>query len=272
MSIQGARESIDEDLVRCYHENGFLVVRDLFTLEEKESIKMWVAEIQNWPETPHKWLHYFEPHRDSGSKLLCRTENFIPYHGGLRQLLHGERMLSVVGKLLGEPALLYKDKINFKLPGGTGFDPHQDAPAYIGQGQTYHVTALIAADPATIENGCLEFVIGGHKRGILPHTGKNGSIPELLVQSMEWTPLPLEAGDIAFFGSYIPHRSGRNNTNKPRRSFYITYNGVSGGDKHDAYYADKRRMFPPDSEKEPGKDYSEGAKIYNLANPIRHFD
>ena len=32
--------------------------------------------------------------------------------------------------LLGEPAVLYKEKINYKLPGGAGYSAHQDAPAY----------------------------------------------------------------------------------------------------------------------------------------------
>ena len=75
-----------------------------------------------------------------------------------------------------------------------------------------------------------------------------------------------------FFGSYIPHRSGPNLTDRPRRSFYLTYNALREGDKHDAYYQDKRQKFPPECERERGKDYSEGAKIYNLANPIRYFD
>ena len=29
-----------------------------------------------------------------------------------------------------------------------------------------------------------------------------------------------------------------------------------------------RREFPPENEREAGKDYSEGAKVYNLANPV----
>ena len=264
--------AIDEPIVERFTRDGFVVMRDLFSWEERRNISAWVSEIQEWPETPYKWMQYFEPNHVSGSKLLCRTENFIPYHTGLRNLLCGEKVLSVVGALLGEPAFLYKDKINFKLPGGNGFEPHQDAPAYTEQGQSYHVTALIAADPATVENGCLEVVSEGHMLGVLPHTEGNGAIPGHLVSRMEWIPLILEAGDVAFFGSYLPHRSGPNNTHDPRRSLYITYNGVSVGDKHDAYYIDKRRMFPPDCEREPGKDYSEGARVYNLANPIRYFD
>jgi len=63
-----------------------------------------------------------------------------------------------------------------------------------------------------------------------------------------------------------------NYTDRPRRSYYLTYNALSEGDRRDAYYRDKRSKFPPECEREKGKDYSEGARIYNLANPIRYFD
>ena len=34
-----------------------------------------------------------------------------------------------VGELFGEPAVLFKEKINFKMPGGAGFKAHQDQQA-----------------------------------------------------------------------------------------------------------------------------------------------
>ncbi len=36
------------------------------------------------------------------------------------------QLRGAVATLFGEPAMLFKDKINFKLPGGDGFKPHQD--------------------------------------------------------------------------------------------------------------------------------------------------
>jgi ectoine hydroxylase-related dioxygenase (phytanoyl-CoA dioxygenase family) len=260
-----------DTIIERYQEDGFVVVTDLLSPAEKRDIAVWTSEIEQWPETPHTWMQYFEPNRATGAKQLCRTENFIPYHDGIRALLSGGALLDLTSRLLGEAAVLYKDKINFKLPGASGFEPHQDAPAFTGQGQSIHITAMIAADAATVANGCLEIVRGGHRLGPLPHTDVGGAIPADIVATMEWTPLEMSPGDVAFFGSYIPHRSGPNTTASPRRTLYITYNRASEGDRHDAYYGDKREAFPPDAEKVPGKDYSEGARVYNLANPIRHF-
>ena len=36
---------------------------------------------------------------------------------------------------------------------------------------------------------------------------------------------------------------------------YITYNRRSAGDYRVRYYADKRKSFPPDIEREPGVEY-----------------
>jgi len=128
---------------------------------------------------------------------------------------------------------------------------------------------LIAIDEATVANGCLEFVTNcrdvWRNKINLKHDDK-GCIVD--ISHFKWLPVPLTPGDVVIFGSYIPHRSGPNTTNKSRRTLYITYNPVSEGDKHLQYYVDKRKHFPPDNEKEPGKDYSAGAKVYNVANPI----
>lgn len=264
---------LDESAVERYHKNGFLIASDLLTRREKADLRDWANEVQAWPETPGKWMQYFEANRSSGARQLCRTENFIAFHAGLRSLMCGEKVLASVGQLLGdEPAVLYKEKVNFKLPGANGFAPHQDAPAYTEQGQELHATVLVAVDATTLENGCLEVVAAGHQLGSLPHTEGNGAIPDDQVRQLEWEPVFLQPGDVMFFGSYLPHRSGPNLTALPRRAFYLTYNALRFGDRHDAYYEDKRRKFPPDCEREPGKDYAEGARVYNLANPIRYFD
>jgi hypothetical protein len=48
----------------------------------------------------------------------------------------------------------------------------------------------------------------------------------------------------------------------------VTYNRRSEGERRSDYYRDKRTRFPPECERVPGHDYSAGAAIYNLANPI----
>lgn len=156
--------------------------------------------------------------------------------------------------LFNERAIMYKEKVNYKLPGGAGFAPHQDVAAgWWMYKQSLHISCLVSIDPATAENGCLEVVAGKHTEGMMSEEWKE--IPSSKVAQMTWEMVPTEPGDVLFFDSYVPHRSGPNDTKSSRRVLYVTYVKESEGDFRDRYYADKRANFPPDCEREAGKKY-----------------
>ncbi|WP_119344136.1 phytanoyl-CoA dioxygenase family protein [Facilibium subflavum] len=250
-----------------WQQHGFIKISRFLSREETENLQRWSDELYALPETPGKWMKYFE-HRD-GKKLLCRIENFLDYHDGMSDLLRGKNTLSLLSQLMGEPAVLFKEKVNFKLPGGNGFTPHQDAPAFISFNQKYHITMMLCIDDSTIENGCLNIVEGGFEKDRFMPQNSDGSILASLSDKFEWKAIECKAGDVLLFDSYVPHYSKSNNSNKSRRALFVTYNKASeGGSKRQAYYADKRVNFPPECERDPNKDYSKGARIYNVANPI----
>jgi len=259
---------LQQDQLDSYKDQGFVILQGLLTDEEVGSLAAWTSEVQQWPETAGKWMQYFEK-TDDGGRLLCRTENILDYHEQLNRLIRG-KITDAVSDAIGEQAVLFKEKINYKLPGGAGFPAHQDAPAYVTFQQRYHVTAMIAVDRSTTTNGCLEVVAGEHTKGIFEHP--NNELDPQLSAGYEaagaWQPVEAQPGTVLIFHSHLPHRSGPNSTDQPRRAYYLTFNPASDGDFRSAYYADKRVMFPPEIERAPGKDYSEGAKVYNLATPI----
>jgi ectoine hydroxylase-related dioxygenase (phytanoyl-CoA dioxygenase family) len=65
-----------------------------------------------------------------------------------------------------------------------------------------------------------------------------------------------DPGDVIFFDSFVPHASGPNRTAASRRILYVTYSRAGEGDHRTRYFADKRRDFPPDIEREPGRTYT----------------
>jgi ectoine hydroxylase-related dioxygenase (phytanoyl-CoA dioxygenase family) len=199
-------------------------------------------------------MMYFEDSLlDSGKRVLSRIENFCPYHEGLNDLTNGEEMIQRISELFGEPAVLFKEKINFKMPGGNGFTPHQDAQAGWNDYASLFITVLIAIDESTVENGCLELAAGHHQRGLIGELWK--PLTEENMNGMDFISVPTKPGDAVFFDSYAPHRSGPNLTDCPRRVLYLTYNRRSEGDSRIQYYADKRRSYPPDIEREPDRNY-----------------
>jgi ectoine hydroxylase-related dioxygenase (phytanoyl-CoA dioxygenase family) len=141
--------------------------------------------------------------------------------------------------------ILFKDKINYKQPYGNGFHAHQDAPAYNHIGRISHLTANIAIDAATPENGCLEVVPGSHRMRVELVDG--GRISPAWEEAQDWVSIPMEAGDVLFFGSHLAHRSAVNRTEKSRASLYATFSGKSEGlDLREQYYKHRMEIFPPD--------------------------
>ncbi len=229
-------DGADEAAVAHFRRNGWLLTRTLDD-EGVRDLRAWVDEIAGWPDDGDGWLHHREQ-TDDGPKL-CRSENLIPFHDGMRALLTSGELEATASALLGEPAVLYKEKINYKLPGGAGYAPHQDAPAYPFVAS--HVSCMVAIDDATTANGCLEVVSGMHAE-LLP-MDDGGCVRADVVESMDWATVEVDAGQTLWFHSRTPHRSGPNSSPLARRALYPTYNALSEGDLRADYYAEKLAAF-----------------------------
>lgn len=222
----------DPDVRAHFDRNGWVLV-DTLDAHGVDLLRTWIDEVSTWPDASGAWLHYREM-TDDGPKL-CRTENFTPHHAGLAGLLASGALLETASALLGEPAVLYKEKINYKLAGGAGYAPHQDAPAY--PFIESHVSCMVAVDDSDVTNGCLEVVSAMFER-VLPMNDV-GCITDDVVKALEWVAMPVRAGQTLWFHSRTPHRSGPNLSTRDRRALYPTYNALSEGDLRDAYYREK---------------------------------
>jgi hypothetical protein len=234
--VFGADVSDRAALVRHFHERGWVII-DAIGPATAASVPEWVDDVAALADGERGVLQHFEL-TDTGPQL-CRSENFVPIHAALRALLCNGVLLELAGALLGEPAVLYKEKVNYKLPGGAGYSPHQDAPAY--PMIDVHVSAMLAVDDADGSNGGLEVVSGCFDR-VLP-LDERGCIDASVVERLDWRPVPVRAGQTLWFHSRTPHRSGPNRSDQPRRALYPTYNAAREGDLRAAYYDAKRAAF-----------------------------
>ena len=227
---------VDDGVVDGFRRRGWVLTRTLEP-DALAALRGWVDEVASWPDDGGGWMHHREL-TDHGP-ALCRSENVIPFHTGFRDLLTEGSMPAVAGALLGEDAVLYKEKVNYKLPGGAGYSPHQDARAY--PLVDLHVSCMVAIDDATIENGCLEVVTGAHHE-LLP-VDDVGRVRADVASTLDWEVVPIPAGHTLWFHSRTPHRSGPNLSSVPRRALYPTYNAASEGDLREDYYRRKRALF-----------------------------
>jgi len=222
-----------------YQENGFLIVPNLLQYlgTTTSAVSGWVDEVSSWEKAEKKWLLHWELGAE-GSKQLCRVENFADYHSGIGDLCRGP-LRGLCTQVFGKEAALFKEKINFKLPGGAGFAAHQDSPAYtcVGLGED-HISVMVAVDTATVDNGCLQVAAGRYVKGQVPLTS-DGVVEPAVEAEMDFKPVTCPAGTIMLFSGYIPHRSQTNTSSASRRAMYITYNPLCQGDLHEQYYVAK---------------------------------
>ena len=235
-----------------WSKNSYLVFKGVFADEIKE-ISNWVNTISEWPIDMSKYLNFYEM---SDPSKLSRIENFVPFHTGLGGLLTNQEILGVVSELMGEKAILYKDRINFKPPGGGAHSAHQDGVAYesgslreFDDAVVPYISILIGVDAATKENGCLEVVPDWSMDNlkILPMERPDSAHPNFskMAQSvedeLEWIKLETDPGDVVLFTERLPHSSAVKSSNVSRRIVYGVYNPLSKGDLREKYYSDKRK-------------------------------
>ena len=243
----------DEQRAR-YERDGFLVLRGHLAPALVQRLATWAEELRAAPDAPGGVRKYGDDAaRDRGESLLSRVEYVRPFHPELRDLFACRDLCEPVDRLFGEPAVLFKDKLNYKLPGTSGFALHQDVQAGWRAYARDFITVMIAIDPMTPENGCLELVAGAHREGLIGAQWQPLTAAEL--RERPTAPVPADAGDVVLFSGQTPHGSAANRTARARRALFLTYNPVSQGNHYERYFADKLASYPPDIAREQGRSY-----------------
>lgn len=229
-----------ENQKEYFQEHDFLWIKNFYSKEQVELLCNWADEMHEAALNESNLIVVKEA---ENTNQICRVEDLLGCYPETASEIFNPVMVFLYS-LLDEPYVPYKDKLNFKWPGGGAFPPHQDFPAYEPFGPKQHITAMICIDAATLENGCLH--VDGNWEGkntLLPYVagGKNhGSIEPEYAENINWIPLETSPGDLVIFTSFLPHYSEKNNSNDPRRAIFFTLNPLSEGNHRDHYYYMKR--------------------------------
>jgi ectoine hydroxylase-related dioxygenase (phytanoyl-CoA dioxygenase family) len=222
-----------------YDDQGFLVVREVFTPDEiaaalAESERL--VHRKDLIDTRNLRCRW-QPRCEDGECLFETFDPVIDIAPVCAQLANHPRLRAILGELYGEPARLFKDKLIFKPAGARGYDLHQDYIAWPSFPRTF-VTAAVAIDPCDLSHGCTVVYPGYHRQGCL--SAEDGDYHPLAPETVDErtaVPLELQAGDVAVFGCFTPHRSAPNTSGRWRRLLYLSYNAVSdGGDRREQHY------------------------------------
>lgn len=151
------------------------------------------------------------------------------------RLVRNPRLLAVANKLLGPDLLVWGSGTFIKEPNTKSFVSwHQDLN-YWGLNTDREVTAWFALTPATVENGCMRFVPGSHKKKAVPHADSFATDnllsrgQEIAVEVDEASAINvlLKAGQASFHHGHMFHASGPNGTGDRRIGVAIRYIATS---------------------------------------------
>ena len=179
---------LSQEQLRFWDEQGYLTLRQALPPATAAALSAMADEAAALPRGAcYPWLLHDERSRVDGEVRICRVENFVKHHRGWGEVGLG-LLQQLVTQAFRAPAVLFKDKINFKGPGGGGFLAHQDATAYATDKlATRHISVRLPIDDSTAHNGPLEVAPGQHRRGILPH--ETGIIVSEQEAAMRFEPL-----------------------------------------------------------------------------------
>lgn len=241
-----------------YNNNGYMLWENFFNKEEIDFWETGAAYLQNIPEIIGGPMKYFEKSQIDGDIILNRVENFCEYLPLVDALIQGEKIKTLIKNLTGRDYILFKEKINYKLPGGGGFKPHQDGAAFRKFADDELVTVMIPIHVSNEKNGCFRLKKDTYIKELHQHNNGTISAIEYIEDAdNKWQNINMKPGDILCFSSYLIHQSNDNLSNFPRSCYFITYSPVELGDQRRNYFSFKREKFPPRIEREVDKDYGD---------------
>ena len=252
---------LSSEQINQYETNGFLVVEGFAEERECDALRERAEELVSEFE-PAEVVSIFTTHEQSriaddyfmtsGDKIrFFFEENAFLQDGTLKQ--RKERSINKIGHALHDldpvfdrfsrsakvkevadavgftQPLLVQSMYIFKQPNiGGEVSCHQDS-TFIYTEPTDIVGLWFALEDATIENGCLWAIAGGHKRGLKSRWARSrleGRMSFEVYNSEPWpeselVPLEVRKGSLILLNGLLPHRSFENRSPRSRHAYTL---------------------------------------------------
>jgi phytanoyl-CoA hydroxylase len=225
--------ALSEEQKQFYWENGFLAVENLVLLEQVIPLRRRIAELcENWQSEAAKQVGVQQEAgagsvpTEQSSQTVRKFSHLTQYEAIFRSHALNPAIVEVVVDLIGAPLSLYADQALLKLPlyGGEK-PPHQDNAHFLVSPADHVITCWCALDDATLENGCMHYIPGSHKLGLIHHEQIENT-PHLVpaeCQKDRAAAIPIRAGGCILHHSLTLHMSPPNRTTLWRRAFVCHY-------------------------------------------------
>lgn len=241
-STQTENEPLDDIQTASYDRNGYVVVKDLFTAHEINTIKA-AADESLTSSAIDPTTVITEP----GSDEIRSIFEIHRQHQLIGKLIRDNRLVSIARFLLGDSVYVHQSRLNYK-PGfeGREFYWHSDFETWHVEDGMPRMRALSMSLLLTdnlVCNGPLMLINGSHRHYVacVGETPQNhfkqslrkqeygvpdpASMSELAKQGIHTVVAP--AGSLVIFDCNVLHGSGSNISPYPRSNLFFVYNALS---------------------------------------------
>jgi hypothetical protein len=223
---------LSQDQIDFFHENGFLAGVKMLDEKQIEFLRNEIAELADVNHPGHHLFYEYHSNESTDpSTILFHALGAWRITPGLHDVLWNPRFVMAASQLLGNvPVRFWHDQIFAKPPKKGGVVAwHQDYSYWTRTKPIAHLTCWCGLDDSTKENGCLQYIAGSHKWGLLPkpviagelHGIKDFLNEEQKKQFEQPRFAEVKAGEAIFHHSLTLHGSGENKSDRPRRAFVI---------------------------------------------------
>jgi ectoine hydroxylase-related dioxygenase (phytanoyl-CoA dioxygenase family) len=232
----------DEDAVASFREHGFLVVENAVPQEDLDELERYMDMIVDDPEKylSFDWAWSEDEARESRSFRIIQAGPQLAWPE-IDDAAFRKWAVGYGSSLLGKPVEFWYSQFLAK-------PPDRSVPTYWHQDEGYWgrnlddkgITCWFPLQDVDATNGCMHFIDGGHKDGVLEHKVVDGVKSDLLtcehkVDEARTVACPIARGSVTFHHSATPHMTTANTGDTYRKALTQHMQTPDAGGEGDHY-------------------------------------
>jgi ectoine hydroxylase-related dioxygenase (phytanoyl-CoA dioxygenase family) len=223
---------LSEEQITFFHENGYLSGIKLLEEDQVDQLNKELMEIMDPKHPNHDLLYEFHLNESKDpDRVIFHSLGHWRMTAGFHDILWNPTFVMAAYQLLGQKAVRFWHDQLFCKPAKHGgvVAWHQDFSYWTRTTPMQHLTSWVGLDDVSVENGCLQYIPGSHRWGLLNKpvlTGEMEGLKAFLSEEQtkqldKPTPIEMKKGFATFHHPLLIHGSFENNSERPRRAFVI---------------------------------------------------
>jgi ectoine hydroxylase-related dioxygenase (phytanoyl-CoA dioxygenase family) len=225
--------ALSKEAVAFFRENGYVEGGRVLDADQIEALREGLEAIRHG-ENPRTGELYEidEDYRRAPENNVFHFLGAWLIDDAFHDVLWHPAITTKAGQLLGIRRLrFWHDQVFYKPPRHPGVVTwHQDYSYWTRATPAGHLTCWIGLDDSTEENGCLKYVPGSHRWGLLPKISLTedmdavkGHLTPEQAAAFEPVSMVLKAGECTYHHSHTVHGSYGNRSDRPRRGVVLNF-------------------------------------------------